>query len=763
MFKPGDKALVLANGKTVVVKALLLPSEGIETEDETGRLEDYRESELHQAHPSVMESINPPSAEETRKKWLKEGEDERPKKQIDFELHTKVVSLLKKQTLDVDIKGHWRNGAAFWSFESIKKNFLHEVFLWQFSSDEDARDLQEALTSKTAMDRWIDLGSASGSLGHEGCSYCGAKRFHVETNGLALRLTGEPCALPNGFEPNEWELNVPSGKILVANDLRRWFPLPEGDGDIQSVNTVIGCRQTAQAYAAVGMSHAFVGNTCPGVFKLADGSFKIANEPYDDADEKTRSAFEGERVAGICTDLWWYSLCDSDEFDRRLKKFGGTRKDKSIETIDVKPGVYRFRHHDDSSRDRDTAEGETVYATFEWVREADPVKDFLKSWDEVDINPHAYVQAQVKRWPTLYGAVKNAYRDNERVIPWSEMTEEQKFHSWSRVADHALCTIGGGVEWHEKGFPRSSVDPTVPDIEPPSFRQQMHWYPFSKPYGGLYEPKYLSPGFAKLAFRVLESVISFGMAVRDDNSKRDVPYVRERMQAAVDRYRELAEKYPDQADPDYVTWLNQKGRAEAWVQRFNLGPTFTADHAKNAEAQRWVPKDAYAIEFDARKLKDGHFAWAKGYWAKKEDAERYAIVGWSDNGQADPRLNCFWASHAKNTAIPLYSVARVIKVGEVSHMGSTLVELAFDYGTEWMTDATKRKAVEEQKEKAAIRVLTKAEYEKLLPKAKAFKIGKKTGKKVTKLVKKPAKKASKAPKKIGKKTVKKAAKKARKR
>jgi len=44
------------------------------------------------------------------------------------------------------------------------------------------------------------------------------------------------------------------------------------------------------------------------------------------------------------------------------------------------------------------------------------------------------------------------------------------------------------------------------------------------------------------------------------------------MSLAVKRYQELAEKYPDLADPDYVWWLSQDGRAEAWVERFDLGP-----------------------------------------------------------------------------------------------------------------------------------------------------------------------------------------------
>jgi cytochrome c1 len=190
----------------------------------------------------------------------------------------------------------------------------------------------------------------------------------------------------------------------------------------------------------------------------------------------------------------------------------------------------------------------------------------------------------------------------------------------------------------------------------------------------------------------------------------------------VNRYRELAEQHPGIADPEYVAWLSQEGRAEAWVANFDLGPEFTEKHRIHAEKQRWIPEDAYAVEFDTRKLKDGNFAWHPkkgGCWAKKEDAQRYALRQWEDNNQP-PERNCFWAANARDTSVPLYCVARVLKVGEVSHMGDTLVEIAFDYGTEWMRDGSKRKAIAEAQEKAGLRVLTKDEYESLLPAATQF-------------------------------------------
>lgn len=721
MFKPGDLALVAATQQTVTVKAVLRNSKIIPDLIET-TAGAFSESGLRQAHPTVLATAAGVDPMDTYREKLFEKDKDRPP--INYELRLEVEKVLRAAKLEVDLRGHWKTGSVFSRLAEFKKRLSKSIYLLGVkASDQEMRDLSKALTSKKSLRRWFDLGPSI-TLPSEGCSYCGERRFRLETNGKKLRLSGEDCPLPKGFEFNEWELNVPSGKIVVANDLRRWFPIPEGEDDIDSINGVLGCRQTSLAYAAIGMAHASVGNTCPNVFKVVDGKFKIANAPPDQywngkeyVAYKKPPKFEGTKVASICTDLWWYSLCDAEEFERRTKKFKGSLKEARATVIDVKPGVYRFRHDDEARADDQSSGKETLFSTFEWVRKPDPVKDFLKGWETVEVNAHAYVQSQVKRWPTLFGVrTKDDDYDGDSALAWSDMTEEQRNQSWLQVANQALCTIGSGTDWHEKGFPQAKVDPSVADIEPPSFRSQISWYPFSRPYGGLFEPEVLAPSFAKLAFRVLESVISFGIEVRDNEHSREVQYTRDRMLLAVERYRELAKKYPDLADPDYVWWLKQKGRAEAWVERFDLGPTFTEKHRKHVQSQRWVPEDAYAIEFDARKLKeDGHFASSSGSWANKKEAERYAILAFED-GQSLTGNN-FWGSNASK-AIPLYSIARVVKVGEVSNRGETIVEIAFDYGTEWMKDSTKRKGVPEQKEKAAIRVLTKVQYAALLPKMK---------------------------------------------
>ncbi len=723
MFKSGEIVRVKADGRRATVLAEptaatpsrkwpIATSEGV-----------FDETELAPAHPSVVATAE--SRDLATEAW-KADIDTRAKsagRGLPFETRQMLEKALSGASLDFN--GHWKGGSILQEDHKTLKD-VHMLFLRDTLTKVDADDILEASKTQKPMDRWVPVDVGLRMTGLRTCSYCGEDEFTTETNGVSVRIAGKPCEFPDGLPLTEWELNVPSGKLVVANDLRELFPLDDDDFDI---NTTMGCRQTALAYAANGMSHAFVGNSCPGVYKLGDGLFKIANPPSADmwngkdwVKVKPAPKFEGKRVTSICTDLWWYSACDHAEFKRRCKRFEQKAEDFSVSVISVRPGVYRFRHDEEARRHESGTE--CIFAHFEWVREADPVKDLLSTYEETDVNAHAYVQAQVGRWPTLYGKIKDRLggREKDNVVPWSDMTEEDRLSSWRSVANHVLCTIGGGVEWHEKGFPRVRVDSSIPDVEPPSFREQNHWYPFSKPYGGLFEPKTLAPSFAKLAFRVLESVISFGTAVQDGNHSREVRYVRERMLVAVKRYRELAKQYPDKADPEYVAWLSQKGRAEAWVKSFELGEEFTEKHRKHAAAQRWVPADAYAVVFDARKLKDGHFAWHPkngGCWASKKDAQRYAVLAWEDNGQPAEN-NCFWSSHASNTSIPLYSVARVTKLGEVSHMGETLVEIAFDYGTPWMRNAAKRKALSEATEKAGIKVLSREEYEKLLPEAVSF-------------------------------------------
>lgn len=545
MFKQGDAAVIVATGQSTVVRYTLL-----EPTDSLGRAirwpvvtdhGTFEESELQRPPPPPSEPRYTPA----------------PNLDVDMELRRTLLKQLQTTVKDIDLNGHWRSGGAIYDLRGLRQEVLEDLqytMVLSSAADSELAELLHSATTSTPLTRWIDIGPCFRFITQQ-CRYCEQGQFRLETNGAVLRLAGEPCAFPNGLPKNEWELNVPSGKLVVANDLRKLFPDGHvGDADL---NTLGGLREVSNAYATVGLAHGFVGNTNPGVYQLSPHQFKIAIAPDETVEPPV--PFEGEEVAVIGTELWWYSLCDADEFARRRERFVKASCDENVDTLSVRPGVYRFVHDDEVDNGRYEPERELVFATFEWVREPDPVKDHIGAWDAVEINAHAYVQHMTQRWPTLYGAVRNG----EDPVPWNELTDAQRQRAWCRVADSAL--LGSGPDWSDRGFPLCRVDPTVPDEEPPHFRELNHWFSMSRGYGGLFEPV-LAPSFAKLAFRVMESIISFGMPLQDAHQR----WSRDAMRDAAQRYRELAAQYPELADPWYVRWLSQRKRCTAWIRRLPL-------------------------------------------------------------------------------------------------------------------------------------------------------------------------------------------------
>ena len=704
MFRVGEKAFVREN-PTTQVQILSLPVTGNRDILTTGGV--FQERELHPSTPEVLNTIKAFRASYTPPKEQKPYE-KRPSK-------SRVTLLRRKlRKLPLDLQGHYASEDRDYGKNISREVFdvKNEIYLgWVWKTHKGTQPLLEALSPEGAP---LENPSLLRRLSHE-CWRCG-KHLKLETNGKVVRVAGEPCKYPLGYPNTQWELNVPSGKIVVANDLREIFPLPRGEGSGPCVNFLAGRENTTLMYAAQGLAHANVGNSCPGVYSLGEGKFKIAKPAPEERWDKRRRTFvstkappmQGERIAWVCTDLWWYSICDFEEYLRRHAKF--TPERALLEGVAIRPGVYKFTHYDRS----DGGEGETLFSTFEWVREPDPVQNLLEDWDSVEVNPHAYVQAQVLAWPTLYGHAE----DEESAKPWSEFSEEERLSTWASVADHIFCTIGGGTDWHQKGFPTCSVDPSIPDIPPPKFRNQFSWYPFAHPYGGMFLEGFSEP-FLKLLFEVLESNISFGLAVQDYDACRDVEGGRRRMALALKRYRELDAKHPGVADPIYSAWVGDGDRADEWVKNFDLGPKYTKRHEAHLKMQEWVPENTYAIKFDARKLSSGSFCLdpkVMAGWASKENAQKYALVVCDEAATMEGAEHEFWSTNATK-AVPLCFIARIV-AQRVSSAGDRILEIQFDYGCEKMLDKSIRRGIKQYREKDACSLLTKEDYDCLLPEVK---------------------------------------------
>jgi hypothetical protein len=196
------------------------------------------------------------------------------------------------------------------------------------------------------------------------------------------------------FPPVEVEMNVPSGKIIIENDIRNYWPEAEDDFD---VNETLGLKLTTETYGRHGMFHGFVGNSCPGVYRDGD-LFHIGNQGQDDDYDKVVGPIPGEYVGGVITDLWWYCVADLDDY---LARGGTIEKNWAGPVIvDVTPGRYVLKHHYGiGKREEYDHRKKEVFATFErteaplnkWIMPEEPLyKELPRILTEIDHFHHEY-------------------------------------------------------------------------------------------------------------------------------------------------------------------------------------------------------------------------------------------------------------------------------------------------------------------------------------------------------------------------------------
>lgn len=626
-----------------------------------------------------------------------------------------------------DWNGHYKSG-RYWTenefyrpVEEIQKSMMKMLSF--MIKDPAIKILTRALETGEAVE-YQRLGTTCDFQ----CPNCD-KELEIFCNGKDFIIRGEPCDHPEGVGFAEFEINIPSGKIVVANDLRTWFPVNK-DFDI---NKSIGIYATIMQYAEINLAHGFVGNSCPTVFK--DGnSFRIGNWPEDikdpDPDDKYASIPNpeqcpwGEDVASVTTDLWWYSICDFDDLISRAAHYTPDRnihdylEHWSRYVLEVKPGVYRFRHDVESSRG-DWGEP-TTYATFEWVREPEDMKDLVAADAEMEITVAEALIQSCLDWPTLYlPQSPDSAPLSRKHLSWEECSPEQKERALARVADHIMCANSNGIDWHPNGFPRMEISDEArrlaQDILIRPFEGQHHWYPISPSFSVItraakvfsenchYESEFLKPDFARLALNICQNIIEFGEKPQLNNlvwpPVYDIPYVRNRMRLAAQCYWNIREEYGDVlsdneavvSDLNFDDWMmNNREDVEHWINCLDLGPSHPPEDKWPKRPEGWEKTGEY-FEFDALKLERGNFCWHPNVmWsaAKKEDAQRYCLLVKSpteESAEARELGYEYWGGRYGNvdTSIPLWVVGRVIRTAQAGNIGP-LIEVAFDYGTESM-------------------------------------------------------------------------------
>jgi hypothetical protein len=283
----------------------------------------------------------------------------------------------------------------------------------------------------------------------------------------------------------KFSIDIPSGKMVVANDLRGLIKLT---GDCGSVNQVKGCRDLTQAYAQAGLAHACVGNTCPSVYK--NGSkFLIGSRRKDKS-----KAFTGfKQVASICTDLWWYSIMDLDWF----KQCAGRDPNEDEEIVSCEPGRYEFTHYYHQLRDKQ--ESYTKSEVFTKIRRTGKAG--------VPTDPYT----------TLTYSAEDVIFSQFNKDWYAERKDNAAIYS---AVDHLMCCIGNGAEYHPNGW--WGYEPLLTTLAPADFKLdtitgKVRWYPLCE-YSVVCQiahktiPK-VHPSFVKLTHVILNHILSDDGAV----------------------------------------------------------------------------------------------------------------------------------------------------------------------------------------------------------------------------------------------------------
>jgi hypothetical protein len=467
-----------------------------------------------------------------------------------FNLGHKIKDAYKQGLITLDFNGHCMDGQV--RPQSIERD-LDLLFI---TGDLSKAKLQAALI---ALEQHVSILAEPIQVSHGmmDCYTCG-DHLRWDYNGQTLKCR-TPCVFKDGLKPTSFDLNIPSGKMIVANDLRDLFRIA---GDY-NVNTVLGEIQTTQKYAEAGLAHGFVGNTCPGVYAFTHDKphrqFILGPGPYQGS----------RRVAGVCTDLWWYSIADKDEVDRRLKERGYKPnpkfyKEHNMDVVTCRPGVYTFSQEYHTLANRD-AKG-AIYARWQWSKDPEPVKDYEALYKSLNFTAGQLIRDSIARYPTLYKVGSLLDGGNELDV----MQQVQ------RVADHIFLTNGNGLTLHPNGWIGDCPDlkPDAPDMEIPQLKGKFRWYPggnwcYLAHCAGFSHPLYadrregnpdLNESFTALAFNICHNIITDGCDVIGADRKDDQREENELGVLARRAFRALVKRYPQRV-PDYCNAIRKRTRA----------------------------------------------------------------------------------------------------------------------------------------------------------------------------------------------------------
>ncbi|MFI1225881.1 MULTISPECIES: hypothetical protein [unclassified Streptomyces] len=184
-----------------------------------------------------------------------------------------------------------------------------------------------------------------------GCRSCAKQPARRVVEGAVHVL--DPCPYPDGIR-TEITVSVPSGKLIVADDLR---PAYDFDGAAVRYNTDLGKAHMVHGMASMGCAFGPARSGGLGLYRTDPDRYLIASPASADGNE---TAMPGAvLLAPIDTVVWSYAIADYEHWISR----GGTPDGlDSYAVVDVPPGRYIFTHLSLTRSFDHEAAGDVIYA-----------------------------------------------------------------------------------------------------------------------------------------------------------------------------------------------------------------------------------------------------------------------------------------------------------------------------------------------------------------------------------------------------------------
>lgn len=354
-------------------------------------MKDLDYSIIFKAAHTLMFDVDPVKAEENVHHLEKE-------EAAFFDTYFKATVMTKK----VNLQGHHRGVYDGLTLQEIKDTMEYDYLVQRYCDqikfvisyklfgeilkykEELKNDVDNVIKDKIITEFIRTLDASFLTVDHY-CFVCGVTTKSSFKNGMFTSVVSEdsrmgrfvghqPCKLTKGIDEYTYKLNIPSGKLLFANDLRELFPelsrfeadkyITEKSGYSNSINSELGVMYTQEFWNNHGMIYVQVGNTSPHVFqdsitKNIEVKFESIYTPregeddldVDDSDDEedpdyVKNYTDTEKDLGyVCTDLWAVCAIDHDLMKDLCTKHNIDFKELSDSciTVNVDPGEYNVR------------------------------------------------------------------------------------------------------------------------------------------------------------------------------------------------------------------------------------------------------------------------------------------------------------------------------------------------------------------------------------------------------------------------------------